>query len=63
MGSEHRRLNSGFVLKTASDQEEVVVLGLGDEDEEVEPYSVDVDMIFSPTSASPSGSVLSYAES
>lgn len=61
MGSEQRRLNSGFVLKTASDaQEEVVALGSREEDE---PHSVCVELVLSPASPSPSGSVLSYAES
>lgn len=61
MGSEQRRLNSGFVLNDASDaQEEVVVLGLREEEELHSPC---VELTLSPVSPSPSGSVLSYAES
>lgn len=61
IGSEQRRLYSGFVLKTASDvQEEVVVLGLREEDD---PHSLFLELVLSPASPSPSGSVLSYAES
>lgn len=57
MGSEQRRLNSGFVVKTASDvQEEVVALGLREDDE---PHSPCAELVLSPASPSPSGSVLS----
>lgn len=63
MGSEQRRLNAGFVLKTASaGQEEVVKLGLGEEDDPLSPC-VELTLSLSPVSPSPSGSVLSYAES
>lgn len=61
MGSEQRRVTAGFVLNSASaDQEEVVKLGLREEDE---PLSKCVELVLSPASPSPSGSVLSYAES
>ncbi len=57
MGSEQRRLNSGFVLNTASvGQEEAGKLGLREEDE---PLSSCVKLALSPASPSPSGSVLS----
>lgn len=62
MGSEQRRLKAGFVPKS-DDQDEMVVLGLREEDEDEEPHSLCVDVALSPTSMSPSGSVLSYAES
>ena len=61
MGSEQRRLNTGFVLRIVSDgQDEVVMLGVREEDE---PHSLSTQPVLSPASPSPSGSVLSYAES
>ena len=64
MGSEQRRSRAEFVWKAASDcKDEVVMLGLREEYEEDEPRSPCVDPTFSPASPSPSGSVLSYAES
>lgn len=61
MGSEQRRLNWGGALKTASvSQEEAVVLGLREGDEPQPPCA---EPVLSPASPSPSGSVLSYAES
>lgn len=60
MGSEQRRLMVVFVFRVTSDcHEEVVMLGLREEHEEEEPRSVFVELLFSPASPSPSGSVLS----
>lgn len=55
MGSEQRRLYSGFMLASEA-QEELVKLGLSEEDE---PHSLCVELVLSPASPSPSGSVLS----
>lgn len=64
MGSEQRRLKGALLSNAASDcQDVVVMLGLRDEYEDDEPRPPSVDLLFSPASPSPSGSVLSYAES
>lgn len=64
MGSEQRRLNGCFVLKVTSAgqeaEEEAQRLGLR---EEKEPLPPRVEQVLSTVSPSPSGSVLSYAES
>lgn len=61
MGSEQRRLKAGFGSKSASaGQMEAVRLGLREEDDPISPC---VELALSPASPSPSGSVLSYAES
>lgn len=62
MGSEQRRSNAGFVLKVAStcQEDEQKLGGLREEDD---PPSPCVKLALSPPSPSPSGSVLSYAES
>lgn len=57
MGSEQRRFNGALGLKATSDtQEELVVQGLREEEEPEHPC---VELVLSPTSPSPSGSVLS----
>lgn len=61
MGSEQRRLKGALVSKVESaDQVEEVKLGLSEEEELLSPR---LELAVSPASPSPSGSVLSYAES